>query len=217
MKSRKGLNISPGMIFVGLIAVALVGGAFWTLTQDQQQEASVIQDFDGYFATYQPIQEVSGYNDLSVTQQALNESGQVDDANAVTKFNINSSDGDTIRWAFGLEVDGPMEAVDAEVVNEGVEGNLDLMEAKIIPDEDDEISIAEATPVATFNIDSDDEVDQTIQGLEDGDYAVVLEARGTDTSGISTDQDLYTVNMDAETDADSDEAEEVHVTIDNAQ
>lgn len=208
------------LMIVAGVAMLLVGAGIGFAYQSSQQQASLVDqgvDYDGAFATVQPLQEINGYNDLSVTAQTLNDTDTtVDDGNIVTKYNINNSDGDTLRFAAGFEVDGPMESVDVEVVNEGVDTNLDVTDVKVVPDEDDEANIASVAPTAQFTADSDDEVDSTINGLEEGEYAFVLEVRGTDTSGITTDQDLYTVNMDAQTDADSDEAEEMHFTIDNA-
>jgi len=109
-----------------------------------------------------------------------------------------------------------MEEIDAEVMNEGVESALDVQSVRMVEDEDDENSIDEAPVVREFSVDSDDEVDGTVSNVQEGEYAFVIEVRGTDTSTISTDQDLYTVELDANTDADSDEAEEMSVTIDNA-
>ena len=204
---------------IGALVVG-IGGTAWYMQGQQAEQASLVgqeTDFDGAFVQVQPLQEINGYNDLTVNTQALNDSTTtVADSNIVTKYNINESDGDSLRFAAGFEVDGPMQAVDVEVVNEGVDTNLDITDVKVVPDEDDEANIASVTPTAQFTADSDDEVDSTINGLAEGEYAFVLEVRGTDTAGISTDDDLYTVNMDADTDADSDEAEEMHFTIDNA-
>jgi hypothetical protein len=214
----KGLSNSVVAIVVAaaLIVGAGIAGYFFTQQQAQVQPTQPT-DFDGSFATYQPLQEVTGYNDLSVTAESLSDTNTVvDDGNAVAKYNLNTSDGQNIRFAFGVEIDGPMEEIDAQVTNEGVESALDVQSVRMVEDEDDENSIDEAPVVREFSVDSDDEVDGTVSNVQEGEYAFVIEVRGTDTSTISTDQDLYTVELDANTDADSDEAEEMSVTIDNA-
>lgn len=218
----RGLIDNLNVATVLVIAVAFGAGAMFApglLGDDTPEEqASITGDFDGDFQTFQPIQELTGYNDLSVTEQTLNSTGEVDDANVHTKFDINESNGDVLRFAYGFELGGPVEAMDVEMVNEGVDSNLDVREVKIVRDEDDETSLDEARSVAQIEVDDSDEVDQEIaRSLEGGDYAVVMEVRGIDTNPINNDQDLYTLNLDADTDADSDEAEEMHVTIDNAQ
>lgn len=207
---------------VAVLALVIGVGGTWAFMSNQQaEEASLTRttDFDGAFATFQPLQEVTGYNDLTVTEQSLNSSGDVDDGNVVASFNVNNTDGQVLRFAYGIDVNGPMESVDVEgtVASDTVDSAFDVRTAKVIPDEDDEISIDDAQPVQEFNVDSNDEFDGTINGLKEGEYAYVMEVRGVDTSQISTDDDLYTQDFDAQTDADSDEAEEMHVTLDNAQ
>lgn len=214
---KKGALDSLTIILV--VAGVIVGiGATSVYMSDSQDTGAVTQDvdYDGAFEAFQPLQEIAGYNDLSVTAQTLNSTGMVDDASLVSSFNVNESDGQVIRYAFGFDVDGPMESVDVEVLNNGVSDNFDVRSVKIIADEDDEQNIDDVTPVKEFIVDSDDEVDGTITGLEDGEYAFVLETRGVDTAAITGDQDLYTVEMEADTDADSDEAEDLYATIDNA-
>lgn len=206
------------VIGVAALLVGAGGSAYW-MSGQQAEPASVTQttEFDGDIATFQPIQELTGYNDLTVTEQNINSSGTVDDGNVVTSFNINNSDGDTLRLAYGAEFDGAMEQVDFELTNEGVDSNLDIKEAYLAKDSNDEKSLAdESAIVQEFNADSSDEIDATVNAVQDGDYAVVLEVRGTDTSGISTDQDLYTWEIDGSGDSDSDESESLEVTLDNA-
>lgn len=210
----------PVIAVVAALLIGAGGTAWWMSGQDADTASTVdsTPDFDGHIATYQPIQELTGYNDLTVTEQSLNSTGTVDDGNVVTSFNINNSDGDTLRFAYGFELDGAMEDVDFELTNEGVDSNLDIKEAYLMADEDDENDLSDETAIVQeFNADDSDEIDETVTSVDDGDYAVVLEVRGTDTSGISTDQDLYTWDVDGQGDADSDETESVSVTIDNAQ
>lgn len=202
-----------------VIAIAVLGVVAIGASQFQTQQASTVEptDYDGGFDTYQAVQELTGYNDLSVTAESLNESNTVvDDANAVTKYNVNESNGDTLRYAFGIEVSGPMESVDVEIVPQATTADqFDVVNAKLVQDESDDNSFDSAPVAAQFSADADDEVDATVNGLEGGEYALVLETRGTSTNSVSLDQDLYSITMDADTDADSDEAEELSVTIDN--
>lgn len=218
MARRKALG-NVAYILIALVALAGVG---LFATQFTGQTASTVQqptEYDGGFAAFQPVQELTGYNDLSVTMEELNSSNTVvDDSNVVTKYNINASNGQTLRFAYGIDVSGPMQSVDVQLTPKADTASaLDITGARLVRDSNDDNTLADAPTVATFTADSDEEIDATVNGLQEGDYAFVLETRGTATGTIETDQDLYTITMDAQTDAGSDEAEEMEVTIDNAQ
>lgn len=209
---RKGLG---GLTILAVVVAALIGaGAVYAYTGGGQPADVADVDYDGAFAAVQPIQELTGYNDLSVTQQDLNSTGLVDDGNIVTTFNVNESNGEVLRFAFGFDVDGPMEEVDVEMTS-AVDSAFDVRSARIVADENDDVSIDEAASVTEFAVDDNDEVDGTVSNLPEGDYLYVLEVRGIDTGTVSAGADMYTVDFDATTDADSDEAEELHLTIDN--
>lgn len=205
------------------VAGILVGAGIVTVMQDRQVETASTfgpdTDFDGAFAKFQPVQELGGYNDLTVTAQELNDTSTVvDDANVVSSFNVNTSDGERVRYAHGIDISGPMQSIDVEVTPQADTASaFDVVDVRLVNDDDDELALdSPESLVQQFEANNDDEVDATVSNIESGDYAFVLEIRGTNTSAVEADQDMYTIEMDADTDADSDEAEEYSVTIDNA-
>ena len=199
------------------IVIAIAGGLSMNYITGLDAEEPTTGDItavgDGDFETFQPIQELTGYNDLTVTEQALNATGQVDDGNVVTSFNVSSTDGDTLRFAFGLEVSDSVSDVDVEVApsSQSIADAMDVRSVEIVRDNDDERNLGDASVVSSLSADSDDEVDATVRELTDGDYAVVMEVRSTDVSGIGSDADLYDIALEGS----GDEYEDVYVTIDN--
>lgn len=213
---RKGLTTVQLVAIIAAIAVAAFA-VYASVSASVTDEDEV--DYDGSFTQIQTIQELGGYNYLDVTTETLNSSNAiVDDGNVVTSFNVNDSDGDELRFAAGFDLDGPVADLDVQLTNEGVVDNLDVTSAYIIQDEDDDLSLdSDEAIVREFTADSDDEFDQTVASLDEGEYAVVLNVKGVDTSGITTDQDLYTINMDAgEAEDDEDGSDSMEFTIDNA-
>lgn len=205
--------------FVIAIVIAVAGGLTMNyvgvLDAQEPTEGDITAVGDGDFETFQPIQELTGYNDLDVTEQALNASGQVDDGNVVTSFNVNSTNGETLRLAFGLEVDDSVSDINVEVApsSQAIADGMDVRGVEIVRDNDDERDLGDASVVSSLSADSDDEVDATVRELTDGDYAVVMEVRSTDVASLTGGEDLYDIALEGS----GDEYEDVYVTLDNAQ
>lgn len=200
------------------VVIAVAGGLVANMAginDEEPQTGDITAVGDGDFETFQPIQELTGYNDLDVTEQALNATGQVDDGNVVTSFNVNSTNGETLRFAFGLEVSDSVSDVDVEVApsSQTIADGMDVRSVEIVRDNDDERDLGDASVVSSLSADSDDEVDATVRELTDGDYAVVMEVRSTDVASLTGGEDLYDISLEGS----GDENEDVYVTLDNAQ
>lgn len=208
------LTVTNLVLAIALVAAGgLAGNYFMENDVETPETQSVVGDDDGNFEAVQPVQELMGFNDLDVTQQTLNETGMVDDANIVSAVNVNGTNGETVRYVLGLEVDDTVSNIEAEITpaSDEVANSMSVEGVEVVRDDEDDISVAEAQAVATMTADQDDEVDESIGALSDGSYALVMEVRGVNAESLTTDQDLYSIALEG----DGEDVEDVYATIDN--
>lgn len=212
LKDRMGL----GGTDIVIVAVLLIAAVAVTAVVMQGQTAGDETEYDGQFNQLQPVQELTGYNDLTVSTVNLNESNTA--ATFVTDTNLNTTNGDTSRLVYGVNIDGAINDVDVEQTNALTGDEFNIESVKLVRDDDDDVSISEAQPVATFRPDNNGEYDREgIGPIEDGDYAFVLVLQGSNADSLSGGEDLYTIEWDAsEAESDSDGSDEVRVTLQNA-
>lgn len=220
MANRKGLgSLAMGALLIasaigGGALVSVFGGDLISTGDVSDTEDRLPTQVDGEFDTFQPLQELST-TDLDLTEQTVNESGQIDDSNVVASYDVNTTVGSTQTYAAGVEVDGVggLNNVDVEMnVPTAVDSDIDLRKAYVVRDVEDN-SVEETAATHSFNVEDQEEVDSRITNLADGEYAVVAEMKPVN-AGISNDADLLEVDLEGDTDADN---EELHYVVDNAQ
>lgn len=220
MANRKGLgSLAMGALLIasaigGGALVSVFGGDLISTGDVSDTEDRLPTQVDGEFDTFQPLQELST-TDLDLTEQTVNESGQIDDSNVVASYDVNTTVGSTQTYAAGVEVDGVggLNNVDVEMnVPTAVDSDIDLRKAYVVRDVEDN-SVEERAATHSFNVEDQEEVDSRITNLADGEYAVVAEMKPVN-AGISNDADLLEVDLEGDTDADN---EELHYVVDNAQ
>ncbi len=219
MRTQKGLG-KPAMAVI-LVVGLLVGAAAVSYfgVPGEQDTASVTDvEAEGEIDTLQPVQEATGFNDLSVTEQDLNTTGLVDDGNVEAKTNLSGTNGDSHLFAAGIEVDGSggVEDVDVDVTVDNATG-FELRGFWISQDAEnvdyDERTQAHTDLTSEINDDAD-EIDTTLDRIESEEHVIVAELKAIDTDALRADEDIVSVDLDGDTD-DSDDNSELHYTVDN--
>lgn len=214
MKVRKGTSAS--VVLLAIVAIVGLSGTAYFLGQGSTAPSEEVE-YDGQFNQLQDVQELTGYNDLSVSTINLNDTSTA--ATFTTKNNVNDTNGETSRFVYGIDVDGAINDVDVEssLPSARTGDEFVVQEVKLVRDDDDDVSISEARAIETFSPDSNGEFDTNIGAVEDGEYAFVFEVKGSNADSLSGGEDLYTIEWDAgEAESDEDGSDEVQVTIQNA-
>jgi len=210
-KGQMSPTVLAVVILLGLLTVSLLGYLFYLSVR---APAVVPKEYEGEFDKFYAPEEVGG-TDLTITEWTVNETGVVPDANVKFAYDLNGTDGQIHYAAFAVEIDGDMEDIDidADLSSTVSASEIKFHRAYILEDKEGVI-MDPSDAKWTLSVDPDgDKVEGKIGPVPDGKYVVVFELKAIDTDGIASDENIFTVKMDATTEGDNDYLE---VTIDNA-
>lgn len=202
MIGLKGETPAIWLVLLMLIMVFAFVAIFAWQQQQQLAPARVLPvEYKGeWYKVYAP-KYVSG-TDLTITETSITDGGTV---TLAMSYNINGTNGATYYMAFGVKVRGKngFKSVDIDgSLASSMTSKIAIRKAYIVPDEEGKnLDVSDAIYVARITPEQD-EFEFRLPTLPEGNYVVVVEAKGISTTTIAHSAQLLSIKFDGVSEGD---------------
>jgi len=204
------MNNNTLVILLALIAVVAIGvvGYYYGQTTASVTPVTTVVEYDGEFSDAGLPNEVGG-TDLQVetAYAESNDAGSIT-LNITTDMNAseNAINGQTWYLATRFDINGPVEELSIDgTMDSTASTTCETKRVYLLKDEEG-VTMDVDNAIATCEVDSDlDDFECETGPLEKGDYILVIEMKAVSVSGSIDGNDLYSVELELDTEGDVDE------------